>query len=220
MLDPGEDQYLFSSSELKEMAEDWKELSREGCGRLIANYPNPMALEMEFDRFNSRGALMIMGSTRMMSHVHTGANQTGRADEWTILPFFGPSGGKAVASDLQTVVIFNTSPQEQLASWLFTRYLISPEVQAEWVQYSNYYPTRKDTLWHLRDFRKDHPHWADGLNLLKYSRAAPLHPSWTIVQLALEDAFEEILANPDLDLENQLKVLSEVTSELWDKTGE
>ncbi|MFL7813728.1 MAG: extracellular solute-binding protein [Anaerolineales bacterium] len=220
LLEPGEDQYQFESPEMVETAKDWQALSKKGCGKGIANYPNPMALEMEFDRFNTRGTLMIMGSTEMMAHIHTGANQTGRADDWTILPFFGPGGSKAVASDLQTVVVFKTNPQEQLAAWLFTRYLVSPEVQAEWVQYSGFYPTRKDSLWFLRDFRQENPHWADGLNLLKYSSSIPLDPTWNTVQLALEDAFEEILANPDLDLQDQLEILAEVTAELRTKSGE
>jgi ABC-type glycerol-3-phosphate transport system substrate-binding protein len=205
---------------MEAMVKEWKDLSDQGCGQPIANYPNPMALEMEFDRFNSRGTLMIMGSTEMMTHIHTGANQTGRADDWTILPFFGPGGSKAVASDLQSVVIFDTSPQEELASWLFTRYLISPEVQAEWVKYSGFYPTRKDSLWLLRDFREENPHWADGLNLLKYSRSIPLHPSWNTVQLAMEDALEEILTNPDLNVDDQLEILDEVTSELRTRSRE
>lgn len=220
LLEPGGTRYQFESPEMKAMVKDWKDLSDKGCGKPIANYPNPMALEMEFDRFNTRGALMIMGSTEMMTHIHTGANQTGRADDWTILPFFGPGGSKAVASDLQSVAIFKTSPREELASWLFTRYLISPEVQAEWVQYSGFYPTRKDSLWFLREYRKENRHWADGLNLLKYSRSIPLDPSWNTVQLALEDALEEILTSPDLNLTGQLKTLTEVTSELRTRSGE
>jgi len=220
LLEPGGTHYRFTSPEMKEAAEDWRQLSEDGCGELIANYPNPMAVEMEFDRFNSRGALMVMGSTRMMAHVHTGANQTGRPDDWTMLPFFGSGRSKAVASELQSVVIFKATPQEQLASWLFTRYLISPEVQAEWVQYSGLYPTRKDSLWYLRDFRQENPHWAEGLNLLKYSRSTPLHPTWNIIQLALEDAFEEILSRPDLDLDEQFKNLDSLASELWDEFGD
>jgi ABC-type glycerol-3-phosphate transport system substrate-binding protein len=210
----GEDTYQLSSSQMMDVAIDLRDLFQDGCGTQIANYPNPMAIEMEFERFNNREALFIMGPALMLEHVHTGANQTGRPDQWTLLPFPGPEGKKAVASRPQSGVIFDTTPEEQLASWLFLKYLVSPEIQAEWAQYSGYYPTRKDSLWFLRDYRQENPHWAEGLNLLKYSRSVPLDPSWSLVQLALEDAFEEVLALPELDLEEHLVLLERVAEEL------
>ena len=206
--------YRFSSREIREFAGDWRELSLDGCGQLISNYPNPMAIEGEYERFNQREALMIMGSSLMQEHIQTGPSQTGRADDWQMLPFLGPDGTKAVASEVQSVVIFKAQPEVELASWLFLKYLTSSEVQAEWSQYSGYYPARKDSLQFLQEFREENPAWASGLELLKYSRSAPLHPSWQTVKLALEDAFEEILASPDIDLDDQLDVLDRVAAEL------
>lgn len=208
--------YNFSSRNIKEFAEDWRELSLDGCGQLISNYPNPMAIEEEYERFNQRKALMIMGSSLIQKHIQMGPDQNGQADEWLMAAFLGPDGTKAVASEVQSVVIFKSEPEAELASWLFLKYLTSPEVQAEWSQYSGYYPTRKDSLAYLQEFGEDNPAWASGLDLLKYSQSAPLHPSWQIVQLAVEDAFEEILANPDIDLDDQLDELDRVAAELLD----
>jgi multiple sugar transport system substrate-binding protein len=208
--------YDFSSRNIREFAEDWRELSLDGCGQLISNYPNPMAIEEEFGRFNQRKALMIMGSSLMQEHIQMGPNQIGQVDDWQMVAFLGPDGSKAVASEVQSAVIFESEPEAELASWLFLTYLTSPEVQAEWSQYSGYYPTRKDSLPYLSEFTEDDLPWASGLDLLKYSRSAPLHPSWQIVKLAVEDAFEEILANPDIDLDDQLDVLDKVAEELLD----
>jgi len=47
-----------------------------------------------------------------------------------------------------------------------------------------------------------------------------LHPSWQIVNLAVEDAFEEMLANPEIDPEDQLEMLDLVVDELLDWTEE
>jgi len=206
--------YHFSSRKIKEVARDWRELSLDGCGELISNYPNPMAVEEEYDRFNQRQALMIMGSSLMREHIQLGASQADQADEWQMLAFLGPDGARAVTSQVQSGYIFESGPAAELASWLFLKYLISPEVQAEWAQYSGYYPTREDSLDFLSDFSTSNPAWASGLDLLDYSRSAPLHPSWQIVSLALEDAFEEILADPEIDLEDQLELLDQVTEEL------
>ena len=178
--------YLFSSQEIQQMAEDWQNLIKDGCGMAYYSYPDPLASELAIQNFNQREALMIVGSAQMMDHIKTGANQTGRADDWLMLPFIGPDGKKAVSSEIQSIVIFNTSQEEELASWLFLKYLASPEVQAEWVQYSRFYPTRKSSLRFLRDFRNENPHWSQGLNLPKYSVGLPIDQSWNTVALSLE----------------------------------
>jgi multiple sugar transport system substrate-binding protein len=212
---PENEGYQFSSEEIQQMAEDWQSLVRAGCGMAYYPYPDPMANELTFQHFNQRDTLMIVGSAQMMDHVKTGANQTGRADEWLMLPFVGPEGKKAVSSEIQSIVIFKTSPEEELASWLFLKYLASPEVQAEWVQYSRYYPTRKSSLRFLRDFRDENPHWSQGLNLLKYSVALPIDPAWNTIALSLGDAFEGILTDMSQKVDQQLIALDRLAEELW-----
>lgn len=213
-LNSGGDGYLFSTPEIQQVAEDWQALLRMGCGMTFYTHPDPMSSELAFENFNQRETMMMVASSQMMDYVHTGANQTGRADEWEMLPFLGPNGKKAVSSEIQSVVIFKTSPEEELASWLFLKYLASPETQAEWAQYSRYYPTRKSSLRLLRDFRAKNPHWSQGLNLLKYSVSMPLDPSWNTVKLSVGDAFEEILIDGTLNLEEQLIALDQLAAEL------
>ena len=179
-----------------------------------------MAVEEEFTRFNQRQALMIMGSSVMQKHIQMGADQAGQVDEWQMLPYLGLEGTKAVVSEVQSVFIFESNPETELASWLFLQYLISPEVQAEWSQYSGYYPTREDSLKFLGEFREENPGWASGLGLLDYSRSAPLHPSWQVVKLAVADAYEELLANPELELLAQLEALDQIAAELLEWSQE
>ena len=198
------------------MAESWKDPISDGCGTLLYSYPDPMASELVFENFNRREAIMVMGSSTLMNHVHTEANSSGRADDWLMLPFPGPEGKKVVTSDVQAGVIFRTTPEAELASWLFLKYLVSPEIQAEWAKYSGDYPTNKSSLRFLRDYRDDNPDWSQGLNLLKYAVPEPLEPSWYTVQLAMGDAFEEILSEMTLDLTEQLEMLDLFAIELWD----
>jgi len=210
------DGYLFNSPEVQQVAKDWQELLRDGCGMTFFTYPDPMWNELAIENFSQRKSMMMVGSSNMMDYIQTGANQTGRADDWEMLPFLGPDGDKAVSSEIQSVVIFHTTPEEELASWLFLKYLTSPEIQAEWVRYSRYYPTRKSSLRLLRDFRAENPHWSQGLNLLKYSIGLPLDPSWNTVKLSIGDAFEEILLDGNLEVEDQLIFLDLLAAELWD----
>jgi multiple sugar transport system substrate-binding protein/sn-glycerol 3-phosphate transport system substrate-binding protein len=137
-----------------------------------------------------------------------------------MLPFLGPYGEKSVPAEIQTIVIFRTSPKEQLAAWLFLKYLSSPEIQAEWVKYSYLYPTRRDSMEYLNDFQTENPNWAKALDLLKYSKTQPIDISWDIVRQALGDAFEILLSE---EFPNPIRVLGElenIAKELKDYTEE
>ena len=215
-----EESYHFASKEVQEFADDLRKMAQDGCVQLISNYPNPMAIEGEYERFNEREALMIMGSSLMGEHIQVVSDQVGKLDDWKMLAFPGPDGTKVVASEVQSVMIFESTPETEFASWIFLKYLTSPEVQAEWSQYSGFYPTRKDSLRYLGEFREANPDWASGLLLLKYSRSTPLHPSWQTVKLAVEDAFEEILANVDINPSDQLEELDLLAEELLEWSQE
>jgi len=220
ILDPGKGDYEFSSQEVYDVALDWIKLGQDGCGYMISGYPNPIAREIEFEKFNQRDALVIMNSSQNMHQVSMNANQTGRPDDWIMLPFLGPLRSKAVSANIQSGVIFNTSPEEELAAWLFLKYLTSPEIQAEWIQYSDYYPTRKDALDYLEDYRTDNPHWSQGLNLLKYGQADPLHPSWEIVRQAVGDAFEDLFGKNSGEISKLLEMLDQTAAELVEYSQE
>ncbi len=220
ILDPDKGYYKFSSQEVYDVALDWIKLGQDGCGYMISGYPNPMAREIEFEKFNQRDALVMMNSSQNMDQISMNANQTGRPDDWIMLPFLGTLRSKAVTANIQSGVIFNTSPEEELAAWLFLKYLTSPEVQAEWIQYSDYYPTRKDTLDFLRDYRTDNLHWSQGLNLLKYSQADPLHPSWEIVRQAVGDAFENLFVKNPGEISKLLEMLDQTAAELVEYSQE
>ena len=215
-----DENYHFASKEVIKFADDLREMAQNGCVQLISNYPNPMAVEDEYERFNEREALMIMGSSLIQENIQIVSDQVGKLDEWKMLAFPGPDGTKVVASEVQSVMIFESTPETEFASWLFLKYLTSPEVQAEWSQYSGFYPTRKDSLRYLSDFREENPDWASGLLLLKYSRSTLLHPSWPTVKLAVEDAFEEILANVDINPSDQLEELDLLAEELLEWSQE
>jgi ABC-type glycerol-3-phosphate transport system substrate-binding protein len=214
ILDSNQDGYDFSSPEVLEFAKDWIELGQKECGFMISGYPNPMAQEIEFEKFNQRKALVIMNSSRNLDQIALKANHTGRPDDWIMIPFIGPEGSQAVTSRVQAGVIFRSSAEEKLASWLFLKYLTSPEVQMDWVQYSGFYPTRKDTLYLLRKYRADNPDWALGVNLLKYGRIEPLHPSWEIVRQAVGDAFESLFGQNPEDIKDLLLTLDQTAADL------
>jgi ABC-type glycerol-3-phosphate transport system substrate-binding protein len=210
----GTNVYSFYSPEIRAVAQEWIKLRDRGCGGVISQYPNPMAREIEFERFNQRQSLMVMASAQDLNLVNMGPDKTGFPDNWLMLPFVGPDNKKAVPSRIQAGAIFDTSPKHELGAWLFLRYLTSPEIQAEWAMYSGYYPTRQDSLDFLDDFQDDHSDWAKGLNLLRYAQILPVNPSWEVVQQAMGDAFEVVLQGGSDEIDLILLSLGRTAREL------
>ena len=214
IFDQASGEFKFTSWEVRKVAKDWMKIRDDGCGLMISGYPNPIAPEIEIDRFNQRDALFIMNSSLFAHQIHTGPNQTGRADDWAMIPFIGPDGDKTVLSNVQGITIFDTTPEEELGSWFFLKYLTQPENQAEWAKINYSYPASKTATRKLRDFQLEDPAWAQGIILLRYGKIHPTHPSWEIVQLALGDAFEEILLGNVSGLSRTLNKLDETMEEL------
>ena len=214
LYDREKGEFEFYSYEVREVTKDWLKLRDGGCGLMISGYPNPMAPEIEIDRFNQRDALFIMNSSLFAHQIHTGPNQTGRADDWAMIPFIGPDGEKIVLANVEGIAIFDNSPAEELGSWLFLKYLTQPENQAEWAKVNFSYPASKSATRKLRDFQIEDPAWAQGVILLRYGKILPNHSSWEIVQLALGDAFEEILLGDGSNLSRTLSKLEKTVEEL------
>ncbi len=167
-------------------------MESEKCAFQTESYPNP--------EFATRKALFTVSSTAGLPYQIDAFNAEGANtnDQWTFLPFPGPDGNKAVDAFGQTVGLVNTTPEQNMAAWLFLKYFSSPEVQVQWINASAYYPTRASVVPMLSDYTAANPIWTTGLDLLQYGKSEPARPSWTAVRRLLGDTFTQIIqATPD-----------------------
>ena len=173
-----------------------KGIMDQGCAFLFTEgYPNP--------EFAARRAIFTMGSSSGLPYyagdVATVAEETGaEPDEWG----FG-AVPHTTADPVQNiygadVMIPATTPETQLAAWIFIKYYTSPEVQAGWVRASNYFPTRAATEEYLGDYMSENPHWAAAVSLLPYGYYEPQLISYQGVRDAAEQAFNEIMQGEDI----------------------
>ena len=63
-------------------------------------------------------------------------------------------------------ILFESDDPDQLAAWLFVRWLLSPENQADWVNSAGLFPLQASTMGLLTDYAAGHPQWAEAVNLL------------------------------------------------------
>ncbi len=151
-----------------------------------------------YDRFAARQALFATASLEEFPD-QARAFSNGK-DEWITLPFPGEENNALVVYG-SSFIVFDSDEATQLASWLFIRWMLSPENQADWVRSTGLFPLRSSTLDLLADYSADHPQWAGAVELLSEGEVTPQLSSWRLVRVMLEDGFRDMfdtIRHPDL----------------------
>ena len=152
-----------------------------GCTLTTPSFPNP--------EFAGRLALFASSSTAGIPFQASAMTDAGNADEWSTIPFPGPSG-RFVNAFGQMIGVVNTNPDQDLASWLFLKYLTSPETQSEWIGYTGYFPSQSTTDVGSRPM--DDAIWGGALALLDLGKAEPNLAAHGSVRGAIRDAFDAV----------------------------
>lgn len=206
MLNADKTAYDFTDQTVVDVAEFFKDLWDSGCAYPTESYPNP--------EFATRKALFTISSTAGLPYQIAAFNAADAIkDEWTLMPFPGKDGGQSVDLFGQYVAIGNTNPERMMATWVFLKYLTSPETQAKWIGGSAYYPTRSDTLQFLGTYKATNPIWSYGLSFLQYGLAEPAWPSWTSVRRSIGDSFNAILQGDPADIPSLLSDLNDTAAQ-------
>jgi multiple sugar transport system substrate-binding protein len=189
---PETQQYDFNSQPIQEVSLFLKQLNHGGCAYQTRSYPNR--------EFATRKALFTTSSSVGCQYQQKEIEKQGsRQDEWQLLAFPGMDGSQAIVIFPQMLGLVDKSPEQNLATWLFMKYLVSLEVQAKWAEGSQYYPVRFTAIAELSHFATLHPQWASGFDLISVGRAEPTHPSWELVRQYTQTSFTNYLANKTED---------------------
>ena len=129
------------------------------------------------------------------------------------VPFVSAEGGEAVNAFSQTIGLVNTTPEQNMAAWLFLKYLADPETQATWTNGSAYYPTRQSVPPMLTDYSAENPQWNTGLELLSVGMAEPARASWATVRREVQNTFSAILQSDPAQIPALLEELDAIAAE-------
>lgn len=170
----------------------------EGCANFLDDpegFPNA--------EFAARRALFAQGSSSGIpfyaGDTKTVAEEAGRdADEWGVAAIPHTTAEPVQNIYGGDVMITVTSPEQQLAAWVFIKWFTSPEIQAKWDQISGYFPTRASTVDYLQEYLAGNPQWAQAVELLPYSAYEPQLISYTGVRDAMTEAFNAIIQGAEI----------------------
>ena len=163
-----------------------------------------------FDSFARRSALFISGDLAEVPLANESMSRLNNADEWTLLPFPG-SSGKVLVSYGPSYSLLKSTPEKQLAAWLFTRWILSPENQAQWVEASGLFPLRNSVVDMVGQYRASAPQWEAAIGDLSLAQGVPQLASWRKVRYVLEDG-TKIIFQTDIPVDQIPSILTEMDS--------
>ncbi len=134
--------------------------------------------------------LFTFGSTAGLPYYASAIKDGGnKVTDWGIAP--APHSTKDPVVDLYgpSVAIFKTTPEKQQAAFLWVKYLMDKDPNAEWVKATFYFPARQSTKDSLADFIKANPLYGKGFDLLQYGRQEPtFYAAWNPTRNFIGDA--------------------------------
>ncbi|MBN1631510.1 MAG: extracellular solute-binding protein [Thermoleophilia bacterium] len=188
--------YQFDIPQLKDAMRMFQRMYQEGIVKKIAeNYGD----QTDFGNYI---VMFTMGSTSGMPYYQRAvdAGQNGPF-EWSVtaIPHSTPKPVLDVYG--ASLSIPKTTEKQQLAAWLFIKWMSEPQQQADWVKISNYFPVRKSVAPLLTDYLAENPKYKDALTLLNSSGTAA-EPPWAgydEVRDTMEAMFNAVLDGADVD---------------------
>ncbi len=184
-LNAAGDAYDFNTQAAIDTSMFILDLKKDGCVWQTESYPNPEQ--------GQRKALITMSSTAGAPFYAAAFEDAANLDEWGWIAAPGPDGKLAVDAFQQMLGVVPSTEEEQLASWVFVKWLTSPEIQARWVKISGYYGTQVSTEALLADYATENPVWDSGVSLAAIGPSEPqTFTAWSSVRRAISDAAAEL----------------------------
>ncbi|MFM8876794.1 MAG: extracellular solute-binding protein [Anaerolineae bacterium] len=141
--------------------------------------------------FAKREALFITASLSDLPSVARAFVAAENRDTWSVLPF--PNGEEGIIAVYgSSYAILKTSEEEQMAAWLFVRWLLENEQDSRWVEATHNFPLRTSTVDLLGDYERNHGQWKQAVELIPLGELQPQLGSWRTIKVMLGDGFDHM----------------------------
>ena len=193
--------YTYDSDGARQAMAFLQDLYAEGCARPVAERGGAIA---DF----STGRLLFSSASSSGLPFVRAAVDAGAKFDWSVAPLPHTTPAPVMNVYGASVSMPKSTPERELATWLFIRYFTSPEVQAGWGQVANYFPVRQSAAQRLGDYFERHTAYKTAFDLLQYGHHEPPVPGYDFVRTMAEEALAAIFAQ-GRDVEKTLAKLNE-----------
>lgn len=170
----------------------------------------------DVEYFTNRQALAVTAWSQDLEALGSAFKRNNSTDEWTVIPFPGADRPTVLTSGVSYGILHNT-PAEDLAAWLFIRWIVQPAQQARLLKANPTLPISRQTVTLMGTTARS-PRWTAALELEEYYVSTPLTADWQVVGPVLEDAGWQLLRTDFTeaqipDLMTELDTLAEEMAE-------
>jgi multiple sugar transport system substrate-binding protein len=176
--------FTFNNEENQAALAYLKSLYDENCAWLLTD-------DAPYQAFAARKALFVSGDLAEMTAARLAMREAGSSDEWTLIPFPGMDSPLVVAYG-PSYTLLRSSMEEQLAAWLFTRWMLSADNQARWVETTGLLPLRFSVMEMVAPYRSAHPQWEHAASVLDLMQTTPELAAWRKARYLLEDGVKSM----------------------------
>jgi multiple sugar transport system substrate-binding protein/sn-glycerol 3-phosphate transport system substrate-binding protein len=190
-MNPAGTAYTLNTSEAREAMQMVQNLVEEGAVELLSERYG------DTRDFSVGQVLCAIRSSSGLPFFKSGVS-SGLGFEWNVGPL--PHTGKQPVMNAYgaSVSVCRTTPEQQLAAWLFVKWLTEPEQQARWVRASNYFPVRRSTARELDDYFEKNPRYRTAYELLDYGKSEPAVVGYEPVRRLIAQSMVEIVEGTEV----------------------
>jgi multiple sugar transport system substrate-binding protein len=200
--------YLFNTKENTAALTFLKNLFDDSCAWIYTGLDRYAPLA-------DRKALFISGDLSELSDQANAFVMAKNNDEWEAIPFPGADGTSILAYG-PSFTVMKSNPERQLAAWLFARWMLKPDIQAQWVKATGMLPLLNSEMNLLAQYASSHPQWTQAVDLLNVAKIQPQTSSWRTVKYTLGDGTYSLfrLNLPASDIPSVLDEMQSTADEL------
>ncbi|MEA3438919.1 MAG: extracellular solute-binding protein [Chloroflexota bacterium] len=181
--------YDFHNPQVEDAFTFLRELYDEGCAWIAdSQYPD--------NEFADRLGLFAAGTLSGIPYQADTFQQTDNDDQWTVIPYPSSEGKPVISIYGPSLVMFPSTEPEQLAAWMFIKWLTKPENQVRMIEKTGSIPLDATTLVLVETIDGIQPQWSASIKQLQTTALAgvsePGYQSWRIVRWAVSDAATQL----------------------------
>ena len=208
-------QWNFTSDEAIAAFQFYADLYKEGCAYLpeerfqntldFAYGRNPMA------ETSTAGIPFIQGDMNINLEENSVA-----VPNWTITTVPWTGDNHIIQLYVPSIIVIPATPEEEVASWLFLKFLASTESQIAWTTATAYFPINLEAAASLGDYEAENPHFAQA-NAIVADPAVKVYNSPQVISYT---AVRGLIGEKLADITSNGRDVMEVAQELTDEANQ
>lgn len=185
--------YSFTNDSAIATFQMYQDLYNDGCAYI------PESAFGNTDDFALGLNPMATTSTAGIPFIQGGFEEAGIEADWIVTTTPWSEGNRTIQVFVPSIIPIVSTPEQQLATWLFIKFLATQENQAQWTSNTSYFPIRRSANDLLQDFEAENPYYAAANAFLNDESvtvyAAPQVVSYGAVRGLVAEAIANVTAN-------------------------